>query len=944
MNTVLIGQYSYTACETPGPYSSVPGWKVKQVRAALPFAELPEAAVKAAVRPFGRYRTPAIGPLTTQAEIDQLPRCLRLDQLPDGSRSLAHLAAAGRDRSGRDAFFAHGLLIAPPEPRGGVAAGDQWSRYRPADFWGAQGWLTPYRADAIEAATLGDPPQLSPASPLDPDRRLDFVELHPGQREFVLAAAERALTTGVPLVVVGMPVAAAMWTSLITHFLLSSVGWSMTFSTYEAGAADEVVRAGSPAVVGVPPANADAWHQVPGDVATVHDPGVPAERTPSGYLLGDGTPLPIGPWAQLAEVVCRLGWEDRVRGSIDRLGEQVGAGLDRWPLFALPAVVLTMPDDVLHHQPELARRAADAAAQGFPLASTLPGPFLNRLVEATVRWGAAPLRTTYHILTALDEAGGRPPTDVVDPVVEAYIRELLKPHVLQPGAVPWLPGTAGLSRAALSRLADDLPQTVQWLDDVGSDEARAALILAVAAFVDRVGLTGEETMPALRAALSDRARRALVPAMLGGDGAAVTRSAVAGWPPIPPWLWHEVLLDALTERLDDLSPGAVLADPAVGRLVAQVAGPLPQVYVPGRTLNDLSLVDGERAAGLVRAGLDGSVSPEQRVVIGAAAFLRCTLTGQGRLRVDPSMLTAEFRRCFGEVSPGPAVLRDLLEQLRDAVPVERLGEFAASLLASSVPDEATASIVTGLSGQGLPAPYTSTGPLAWHRQFSIRPPMSPLLPNAPRSRPDAPETRLLEAVAFDRLEPGLMKAGLDRMAVWIVVLPAEFLDLPGNPARTESLRWVAAAAREPLAPQLRRMYQPVARWLVKENNSARTKPPVAADALAAEWVVRAGLATLGIGGDPASILFTAEGGSAWQQQARLLLRPTERPPQEMENWLNRVRLSAENLARVAYPGVSIEVAGDGRTLIDTAMDRAAALAGLSGASNWFRRTSPTRRS
>ena len=118
----------------------------------------------------------------------------------------------------------------------------------------------------------------------------------------------------------------------------------------------------------------------------------------------------------------------------------------------------------------------------------------------------------------------------------------------------------------------------------------------------------------------------------------------------------------------------------------------------------------------------------------------------------------------------------------------------------------------------------------------------------------------------------------------------------------------------------------------------------AADALAAEWVVRAGLATLGIGGDPASTLFTAEGGSAWQQQARLLLRPTERPPQEMENWLNRVRLSAESLARVAYPGVSIEVAGDGRTLIDTAMDRATALAGLSGASNWFRRTSPARRS
>ena len=32
MNPVLVGQYTYTACESPGPYSSVPGWKVKQVQ------------------------------------------------------------------------------------------------------------------------------------------------------------------------------------------------------------------------------------------------------------------------------------------------------------------------------------------------------------------------------------------------------------------------------------------------------------------------------------------------------------------------------------------------------------------------------------------------------------------------------------------------------------------------------------------------------------------------------------------------------------------------------------------------------------------------------------------------------------------------------------------------------------------------------------------------
>ena len=254
MSTVLIGQFTYTACQTPGPYSSVPGWKVKQVQAAPPFARDAGSGGQGCRPTVRRFRTPAIGPLTTQAEIDQLPRCLRLDQLPDGYRSLAHLAAAGRDRSGRDAFFAHGLLIGPTGPA-------RWGRRRrrvetgtARRTSGAPTGGSPRTAPTpSRRLTLGEPPRLSPASPLDPDRRLDFVELHPGQREFVLAAAERALTTGVPLVVVGMPVAAAMWTSLITHFLLSSVGWSVTFSTYEAGAADEVVRAGSPAVVGVPP-------------------------------------------------------------------------------------------------------------------------------------------------------------------------------------------------------------------------------------------------------------------------------------------------------------------------------------------------------------------------------------------------------------------------------------------------------------------------------------------------------------------------------------------------------------------------------------------------------------------------------------------------------------------------------------------------------------------
>ena len=80
-----------------------------------------------------------------------------------------------------------------------------------------------------------------------------------------------------------------MWISQISHLLLPTAGWSVTFSTYEAAAHPDILRTGSPTIVGIPAESGPAWHQVPGDQAVVHDPSIRQPRERDGYRLTDGS-------------------------------------------------------------------------------------------------------------------------------------------------------------------------------------------------------------------------------------------------------------------------------------------------------------------------------------------------------------------------------------------------------------------------------------------------------------------------------------------------------------------------------------------------------------------------------------------------------------------------------------------------------------------------------
>lgn len=945
MNRFLVGQYSYTACEAAGPYSTVPGWKVKQVLAADFGGQLPEAAVKEAVRPFGTFRTPIVGPLTTQDEIDQLPRCLRLDVLGGEFRGLAQLAAAGRDRSGRDAFFAHGLLVGPPGAASTAVTGPGalWNRYRPADFWGADGWLAPFRAEAIETAELGETPTLSAASPIDPDLRMDFIDLHPGQREFVLAAAERAMSARVPLVVVGLPIEAAMWTSIVTHFLLPAAAWSVPFSTYEAGPGPEVLRARFAVVIGAPVENADGWRQLPGDAVTVHDPANPATRGSDGFVLADGTLLPLGRWARLAEAVCRLGWEDDVRAAIDALGGSLGAGLDRWPFFALPAAVLTaIPPGDLDRESEVARLAAAALAAGLPPASALPAALLAGIVAATTRWGEAPLRTAGDVLAAIDRSGESPTTDVTDPILLAYVRELLKPGVLRPGVEPWLPGTVGLSEPARRRLTDEIPDAVSWIDREPGP-ARVSNVLSIGVLLERLGLVAEPVPPAIDAALAERARRYLVPAMFPDDSAAGVVMGGSGWPPLAGWLWRDVVAEEIVARLAGRSPGSLLADPRLRQWIDQAAGPLPTSYQPGRTLAGLTLIDGERAAATLSTTSPNTIGPEQREVLQIAAFHRAVHAGGIPGPDEAGWLIGELRKWFGGLPPRAVVIDDLIAELPHDLSIGARARVAASILARVEPDQATEAVVDRLVQLGLPPAEWMRGPLAWHRQFAVPPPRTSRdlgISGEPTVWPDYPETELLIAATSGQLRGPLRRHGILRLAWWVLVVPAESLDLPANEFRMESASWFTDAERDPLRGQLSGLYPVVAQAIRAGLDSGGGPGRPGADVLAAEWVVRSTLTGQQIAGDPAGDYFGESGpGAAWAADVRALLRPADRPRDQLENWLQRVRRSALRTAESAFPRTSPN-APEREALVRGALDAAEALAGFGGATGWLRRSSP----
>jgi hypothetical protein len=571
---VLRGQYTYTATSRAGVWDQGAGWKVQSVAAVPGAALVPDDVVRAAVRQIGGFVPPPLPELASRADVDALPRCLRLDTLDERTAALGHVVAAGPDYSGRPNFFAHGLLVDPAEEEV-----DEEGFLRPGDLWDADLWLRPLGTQAVEGAAADASLRYLSRGPLDTDTLEAFTRDHPNQRDLVLAAFERHVRQGPSLVVVGDAAeSVAQWVRLLGLLLLPANAWRTRFSTYERLRDASTAGGWTFAVVGVPEADAVIADRLPGEQYTVlHDDRAP-ERTALGqWALPDGTPLTAGPWAQLAETVVAAGLLPEVTQQIDALTVECGDSTADQPLWALGAAVLLLDDQPMA---ELERDAAELVLQEWPADVEL-GPRTTEVLLARLAARISPpSRVTQALLTRSRDGGGLAVQLAFLGPVRAALADPAAYARLGAALTTSLPP---LSAGARRELDDVLADALAWVPLAGRSAPRA--LLSIAALIDQ-----RHGDASVRAHAVRLAEEVLLPGLLAEDA----DPGRAGWPPMPGWLWVQVrpaLAEELSLGRDD--PGLALTS-AVHSWLGELS--LPRGPLSAAALEGTGPVEWERAA------------------------------------------------------------------------------------------------------------------------------------------------------------------------------------------------------------------------------------------------------------------------------------------------------------------------------------------------------------
>ena len=903
-----ITQFTYTACQRPGPYDTVPGWKVKQVDPS----DARRETVQLAVRTLGTFRPPTVSALATMAEIEALPRRLRLDRLNDAERSLSHIAAAGRDHTNREAFFAQGLVVSTSEGiplPGNVVGAPAGAVPRPADLWSAQGWLAPFGATEIEDATFAELPRISDFSPLDPDMRVDFPELHPGQRPFVFAAVEHALRGGRPLVVAGSPVETAMWVSIVTHLMLPTAGWSFEFSTFEQADALPALVPGTTLVIGIAGEDAAAARASLGEqILLLESDDEPQPLGDSAFRLPDGTELPIGPWARLAERVCVGGLEDQVRLAVDELAAEVGRTTDPAPLWGLGAATLLVAARTSPRPLELEVMAAELATATFPLGAGMSDATANRLIDGILDVLGDSLAVFRQLLRTADNT----PTvgeALADHLHRGYLMALLQtPTAFQQPEMPWLPTRIRPSPTVSKQLLDQIRDLTGWAgpNSAVADETRARLTVVVAQLAESLGWAAgpaEHLISKVIAGLDSGALRRL---LTGG-----TPLLAGGWPPIPRTLLRYLEQD-LVRHLGDRP---ILANPGALEILDQIAGPLQVTPDHRPVLAIWGVLGWERAAAILQVtGMpaDAQAPPGRpdAELLGAAAVLRALRPDRAVSIADRDVVRAVWHDRLPLGVSRLSTLLDLVDAIQsggtgyDPLPLVDLGLGTITPTPDSV---GLAKYV--LNGRATPMQSAIEFHLALRSPLPTAPWLGEGRDRQP-NRPQADEIRMLDALIHNRMHQAVRDPGLDRLAWWVLIQPPEYLL-----ASTNRPAWLDYTIGRPLGEAA---YLKAAN-LIADLLERTDNRDGSADLLAAQWVVRACLPDAFARHDPARDLF--RGGErrqpTWTPIARRLLRADARDRNELMRWVDQVEALGLRIGRQFRIGGQEDAAAEEFTAICT---------------------------
>ncbi|EFG77657.1 hypothetical protein HMPREF0591_2466 [Mycobacterium parascrofulaceum ATCC BAA-614] len=317
--TPRYGQLSYTSFDAFGAFG---GWQVKQTAGGI----TPDEArtLVSGIHIAVNYSIDRLPSYPTPTQLKSVPRRLSYRRIDDDRAAYWHTAPAGLDSMGRPGnVFAHVLLDRD--------ASQSERPSRPIELWRSAGWLTPYGARAVSAATL---PAREPdaGGAVTPEGVVEFACDTETWRLNTLCGlldAVAAAMTGGPAVVLGVdsPDAAAQWIGVVSFLMSPGTARRLSFSTFDRSSDVKRWPRLNHHLVGVPRTDLADLADVPRGALVIDE----AEKLSVGEFHGEnhrtarGQEIEVTAWSAMAQVAfLNSAWVLELLTDIDEISADSG--------------------------------------------------------------------------------------------------------------------------------------------------------------------------------------------------------------------------------------------------------------------------------------------------------------------------------------------------------------------------------------------------------------------------------------------------------------------------------------------------------------------------------------------------------------------------------------------------------------------------------------------
>jgi hypothetical protein len=268
----MIFEFTYTECNSPGPFKKQTGFKVKSARIYKLAADsnkpdgilfeafdtedengqlIPDVLseviannhrIDAATTQLGGFSAPLIGPFSSPEEFAAIPKGFIYDlvQLPGGQFAwlLARLSTSGPANGRPGNPFHQGILVSSGKAKKGLQnhaiQNSELDSPRPIDFFTWTGWLNPRGDIQVDATNLRSSDLPFPEISAE-DMSVEFSEFISEHGEYAIEVfknVERAFLNSLPVDLPGSESEEfRKWITVISQLIPSSVTWFCGFGS-----------------------------------------------------------------------------------------------------------------------------------------------------------------------------------------------------------------------------------------------------------------------------------------------------------------------------------------------------------------------------------------------------------------------------------------------------------------------------------------------------------------------------------------------------------------------------------------------------------------------------------------------------------------------------------------------------------------------------------------